>query len=292
MEIHFFHYDKKTENKPVLLDEITYFLTTHKLSQRGYFYVYVIKNDKIIAIGMLYKNKFHPYRDYIFIYVDTEFRNLSIGHKILKQLEDHSKLKKFQCSISSSQINEVQFLKIHNFQCIRKSFDGQITQIQSQNKHLNTNENVYSLSSLNTSLLNQLKSLLHTNYSKYHMDINPLEKSIDAQQFFDILNSPEKIIDLNQSTVLLSKLTNFKSVIAYLFILKSIDDHTEVIYLGGNSEDDLLIYLEYFSAQIQHLLNHYSHIYLEADNTDFYAYSFANHLKLDLNTSFDTYIKN
>lgn len=41
------------------------YLTKHHLPKKGFYHVVAIRDQTILALGMLYINKTHPYRDYI-----------------------------------------------------------------------------------------------------------------------------------------------------------------------------------------------------------------------------------
>ena len=45
-----------------------------------------IENDKLIGLGSLWKNSIRPYREYIGIYIDPEYRKKGIGKELFNQV--------------------------------------------------------------------------------------------------------------------------------------------------------------------------------------------------------------
>ena len=74
-------------DKIISQKEVKDFLQKANLNQRGSL-IGLFDKKKIIGAGSLYTNSFHPYRDYINIHIEKDYRNKGLGSRLLKALKE------------------------------------------------------------------------------------------------------------------------------------------------------------------------------------------------------------
>ena len=108
-------------DKIISQKEVKDFLQKVDLNQRGSL-IGLFDKKKIIGAGSLYTNSFHPYRDYINIHIEKDYRNKGLGSRLLKALKENSAKKRFQVMCSSGKEELIQFLLKEGFVLARRSY--------------------------------------------------------------------------------------------------------------------------------------------------------------------------
>lgn len=259
------------------------YLIEHHLPKIGFYHVVVIKDHTIIALGMLYTNKIHPYRDYILFHDVQDYLEPSIFSKLINFLEKNSKLKRLQLLLNSRDTHLHELLELHGFYIARTSYLIELTRL---------NEIITDPKTIRTKSLNHMsvdewiefKKLFHFNYSRYHESVNRLAQEIPPDQLFENLEN----INLEQSRILLN---SYYDLCAYVLIGNSDDNLIEIAYIGGMYEDRMNYYLAFFQHEFKTLLKNYKTIYFEADDSDYYISALIQKFNCDLSNSFYTLIK-
>ena len=112
-------------DKIISQKEVKDFLQKADLNQRGSL-IGLFDKEKIIGAGSLYTNSFHPYRDYINIHIDKDYRNEGLGSRLLKALKENSAKKRFQVMCSSGKEELIQFLLKEGFVLARRSYSFEL----------------------------------------------------------------------------------------------------------------------------------------------------------------------
>ena len=108
-------------DKIISQKEVKDFLQKANLNQRGNL-IGLFDKEKIIGAGSLYTNSSHPYRDYINIHVEKDYRNKGLRSRLLKALKEKSEKKRFQVMCSSGKEELIQFLLKEGFVLARRSY--------------------------------------------------------------------------------------------------------------------------------------------------------------------------
>lgn len=266
--------------------EVKDFLKKANLNLKGKL-IGLFDKEKIIGAGSLYTNYFHPYRDYINVYIDEDYRNMGLGRILLKALKEKSDKKRFQVMCSSEKKELIQFLLKEDFALVRRSYSFNLKK-ESQNMFLSKetsgefkNMQIKSLIKLNAAEKENFKKNFYFNYADTHKNINPLNKNISIKEF-----SKELLADCDKEKS--SCLTFNNEILAYMIVY--MEDFPEIGYLGGKTIEDINIYLNYFQVIISNLLTYYEQICFEIDDTDYYAFPLINALEIDCKESYNTYV--
>ncbi|MGI5065148.1 GNAT family N-acetyltransferase [Treponema putidum] len=273
-------------DKIISQKEVKDFLQKANLNQKGNL-IGLFDKEKIIGAGCLYINSFHPYRDYINIYVDKDYTNKGLGSRLLEKLKEKSDKKRFQVMCSSDKEELIQFLLKEGFVLARRSYNFDLKK-EAQNIFLSKetsgefkNMKIKSLINLNSAEKEEFKKIFYFNYADTHKSINPLNKNIDIKEF-----SNEILADCDQEKS--SCLIFNNEVSAYVIVY--MENLPEIGYLGGRTVEEIEIYLNYFQVIINNLLTSYKQIYFEIDDTDYYAFPLMTALQINCKESYNTYI--
>lgn len=128
-----------------------------------------VDDNKVLAIGSVWKKAVHPYRNYMGIYVSSDKRNKSIGTDLYNQLSRISNTDKFQTAIFSTDKVATQFLNKVDFNLARKCYE---TELSSPNFKYSREENT-TYATLNADKIEELMQLYLQNYKDTHRKINP-----------------------------------------------------------------------------------------------------------------------
>lgn len=275
-------------DKIILQKEIKDFFKKANLNQRGIL-IGLFDKEKIIGAGCLYTNYFHPYRDYINVYINEDYRNKGLGRILLKALKEKSDKKRFQVMCSSEKKELIHFLIKEGFVLARKSYSFDLKK-ESQNMFLSketsgefNNMQIKSLIKLNAAEKENFKNIFYFNYADTHKNINPLNADISIKEF-----SKELLTDCDEEKS--SCLVFNNEVMAYMIVY--MEGFPEIGYIGGETIKEISSYLNYFQTLIKKLLISYDKIYLEIDDTDYYAFPLIKALKINCKESYNTYILN
>lgn len=259
-----------------LLENTPYFLPWDKHAEIT---LLKIINTKVVAVGSIWRKKVHPYRDYIGIYVASDFRKKGIGTELYSKLSSTSKINEFQTAIYSTDIVAVQFLHKIGFQLARKSYESELPAVKFEE-----DEKTVQYRELDSHRKNELMKLQLQNYKDTHRKINPLNEKITLQEWKTIIAT-----DLDKAYSFVSIKDN--NIEAYILCYEGKRaDEIEIAYIGGREVNDLENYLPFYKACLSKLFEHFDKVWIEADNVDPYAYVVLNLFAYDKTESFDTYI--
>ncbi|MBJ8441689.1 hypothetical protein [Acinetobacter junii] len=273
---------------PQIYDQLQKYLVKHGLPKIGFYHVVAIREQSVIAVGILYQNRKHPYRDYLLVYDSEGSLESSLLTEFICRLEENSKRKRLQLLLNSKNTYLYQLLELNGFYVVRTTYLIELNKL-----------NCIDITKRKTKKLNQMflnewiefKRLFHSNYSQYHEDVNPLAKDISPNQLFETLEN----INLEKSKILFSedndRTSVESSIIAYILIGDYDDNSIEIAYLGGLYEESINVYLDFFQNEFHLLLMKYKTIYFEADDSDYYAFTLIKKLNCDLSNSLKTFIK-
>ena len=273
-------------DKIISQKEVKDFLQKADLNQRGSL-IGLFDKKKIIGAGSLYTNSFHPYRDYINIHIEKDYRNKGLGSRLLKALKENSAKKRFQVMCSSGKEELIQFLLKEGFVLARRSYSFDLKK-EAQNIFLSKetstefkNMQIKPFINLNSKEKEEFKKIFYFNYADTHKSINPLNKDICIKEF-----SNEILADCDEEKS--SCLISNNKVSAYVIVY--LENLPEIGYLGGRTIEEIETYLNYFQVIINNLLNAYEQIYFEIDDTDYYAFPLMTALQINCKESYNTYI--
>lgn len=244
-----------------------------------------VDKDEVVGIGSLWKNSIHPYRDYIGIYVQPNYRYKGIGKELFDQLSLNSRIKKFQISIQSTNDSASSFLKKQGFKLARRCYTPVLKEFKSTELGNSSVEGeIISYGMASKRNQNEVLELQLGNYIDFHQSINPLQEEITLDQWKEIV-----LRDLNteHSKLLLAD----EAVVAYLFCYDTDnEEEIEIGYIGGKEIDSIENYLSFYKGAVEQLLSHYALVSIEADDVDPYAFTVLNCFKYDADKSLDAYI--
>lgn len=275
---------------PYTAELLQQYLIQHHLPSTGFYYVLAMQDHTILALGMLYQKKLHPHRDYVLLHSLQDCLEPRLFSALIHHLEHNSKQRKLQYLLDSKDLYLIQLLKLHHFKIARKTFLIELNQLQRTPLNIEPIK-TKNLKQLSLDEWRELKTLFHTNYRQYHASVNGLAKEVCSEQLFKLLEN----INLEQSKVSLNCQPNHHkcapSIMAYLLIGNSDPWALEIAYMGGRKESHFNEYLPFFQLELSSLLQQYQHVYFEADDTDYYAYTLAQRLGCDFAKNDYTLIK-
>lgn len=271
---------------PYIAELLQQYLIQHYLPSTGFYYVLAMQDHTILALGMLYQKKLHPHRDYVLLHSLQDYLEPSLFSALIHHLEHNSKQRKLQYLLDSQDIHLNQLFRFHDFKIARRTFLIELNQLQLAfpNAEQVRTKNVNQLS---LHEWRELKTLFHTHYRQHHASVNGLANEVCSEQLFNLLEN----INLEQSKVLLNYHKCAPSIMAYFLIGNSDPCALEIAYMGGREESHFNEYLPFFQLELSSLLQQYQHVYFEADDTDYYAYTLAQRLGCDFAKSDYTLIK-
>lgn len=271
-------YEEKYDNQiKKLLHENQYYLPWGAAAEITLLTVY---DNKVVAIGSLWKKEIHPYRNYMGIYVSPNNRNKGIGTNLYNQLTRISNIDKFQTAIFSTDKIATRFLNKTGFNLTRKCYETDLSSPDFE--HLEEEKITYS--TLNDDKIKELMQLHLQNYKDTHRKINPLNEKITLKEWEKIITSD---LDIEHSFVLIKN----NNIVAYLLCYEGDQDgEIEIGYIGGKDKKDLKNYIPYYKACLSDLFKRFEKVIVEADDIDPYAFAVLNLFDYDIEKSFDTYI--
>lgn len=258
------------------------YLTKHHLPNKGFYHVVAIRDQTILALGMLYTNKTHPYRDYILFHKEQEYLDVNLFSSLIKFLEKNSKTHKLQMLVNSRDSHIYDLLESHDFYIARTTYWIELNKLNEL--VADTTIKTKSLNQMSVDQWIEFKKLFHFNYSRYHESVNRLAHEISPDQLFGNLGN----INLVQSRILLN--SNYDPC-SYILIGNSDDNLIEIAYIGGMFEEHLNDYFVFFHHELITLIKEYKTIYFEADDSDFYISALVQKYNCDVTNSFYTFIK-
>ncbi|MER2109655.1 MAG: GNAT family N-acetyltransferase [Desemzia incerta] len=244
-----------------------------------------IENDKLIGLGSLWQNSIRPYREYIGIYIDPEYRKKGIGKELFDQLYLNSDTKKLQVSVKSTDQAATNFLIKCGFELARKCYTPNLTEAKISNLETSqVNGEIYSLGMVTDKIQDQAFKLQLKNYINFHKRINPLREDITTAQWKEII-----IDDLNfQESKLLIKNEEIK---AYVFCYSTDNSREiEIGYIDGIDIDDIKSYMPFYKKVMDDLIAQFEIVNIEADDVDPYAFAALKCYRYDASLSLDVYI--
>ena len=240
--------------------------------------VLALEQEAVIAVGSLTRNDFHPYREYLKVFVHPESREKGIGQSIFNAILSQSKQKKFQAAISSKDAVAVSFLEHCGFHLARKCYTPVL-----RNANPLVSVRYPTIQEQPAAIQDEVFSLQLANYSEFHHAINPLDERVSFHQWKEIVCDD---LALNRSYILLKD----SQVAAYVLCCEGdAPGQIEIGYVGGR---DIAALEEYavFYKQVADLLNQdFAVVEIEADDVDPYASALLNQYAYDQSDSFDTY---
>lgn len=241
--------------------------------------VLALEKDEVVGIGSLSRNDFHPYREYIKIFVQPENRKMGIGRELFDALLYQSKQKKFQTSISSKDEVAISFLEHCGFNLARKCY----TPILKNDEPIIINS-YPTIKELSPAIQNEVFALQLDNYREFHQAINPLNERISFYQWKEMLCEN---LDLNRSYILLKD----EEVVAYVLCYEGdAPGKIEIGYVGGRNISSLEEYVIFYKQVADLLIQEFDIVEIEADDVDLYASALLNQFTYDQSDSFDAYL--
>ena len=241
--------------------------------------ILALEKDEVVGIGSLSRNDFHPYREYIKIFVQPENRKMGIGRELFDALLSQSKQKKFQTSISSKDEVAISFLEHCGFNLARKCY----TPILKNDEPIIINS-YPTIKELSPAIQNEVFALQLDNYREFHQAINPLNERISFYQWKEMLC--ENLV-LNRSYVLLKD----EEVSAYVLCYEGdVPEKIEIGYVGGRNISSLEEYVIFYKQLADRLIQDFDVVEIEADDVDPYASALLNQFAYDRSDSFDAYL--
>ena len=241
--------------------------------------ILALEKDEVVGIGSLSRNDFHPYREYIKIFVQPENRKMGIGRELFDALLYQSKQKKFQTSISSKDEVAISFLGHCGFGLARKCYtpilrnDAPIISIYFP-----------TMQEQPDAIQNEVFRLQLDNYREFHQAINPLNERISFHQWKEMLCEN---LDLNRSYILLKD----EEVVAYVLCYEGdAPGKIEIGYVGGRNISSLEEYEIFYKQVADQLIQDFGVVEIEADDVDPYASALLNQFAYDQSDSFDAYL--
>ncbi|WP_208560702.1 hypothetical protein [Marinilactibacillus kalidii] len=227
----------------------------------------------ILAIAVSWSNPFHPYAEYLRIYIDplvTDPEECFI--QLLKKLERSvaSGPDRFVYTLMSDQTDTIKILESLDYKLIRKTFEPTLTLEHCLDQFpVSPYEDVLSYKEVfaNKQLKRELLGLLKRNYEATHV-VNPVV-DMTLQEWADLLIGEKPDFDLSLVALTAGTIT------AYVTVFRS-QSVAEVAWLGTNRENDTTFFIlkRLFKTQLRLFArNQLTTIETEIDTTDPFARS-------------------
>ena len=147
-----------------------------------------VQEGKIIDIGSLWNNSIHPYRDYIGIYINPDYRKKDIGKEFFDQLSLASKTKKLQITIQSTDQQAVTFLSKRSFKLARKCYTPVLKEAKStHSKNSLIHGKIASFGMVSEEDQKDILEMQLKNYIDFHQMINPLSEEMTMTKWKEII---------------------------------------------------------------------------------------------------------
>ncbi|QSX06469.1 GNAT family N-acetyltransferase [Sedimentibacter sp. zth1] len=216
------------------------------------------KGNYLIGIGSLWKNKMHPYRQYISIVVDETERNKGYGTKIFEYLKHKTKLQKFQTAFDSCNVGALSFAKHCGFYLARKCYCYEVTKTELKSLDvMSLKDEIYVVDDLIDN--EKLFSMIKQDYECKHINVNPMAKDISKEYFINTIKSGMLLSD---SYVLVKN----QEIEAYFIAYKSDDKVVAMGYTGTRVSKEK--YRSFLYDIICRLFSKYDVLELEIDGCD------------------------
>lgn len=276
-----------TECKPLHLEELSSLLAKNKnyipgleLSTKN---LLLKKGSKIVGLLSLWKNVFHPYRDYISILIDPNQRQQGLAYQLFLEGRTRYSLKKLQTAFDSDDELARLFAQKCDFHLSRQTYCYSVGKEEFKPSKENLLEAVLPLSSLNLALFTKAINLQYEDYQKNHQAINPLNREIDLKEWTRIITND---LSMDYSFVL----GQDNEIKAYLFSYLTSKEELILAYSGQHcSEKEYRIFL---SRALKEIFSRFPRLELELDSHDQGAQGLASmFVSTKKDISWDTYTR-
>lgn len=248
--------------------------------------ILAINDNNIIGIGALWRNKVHPYREYVGIYVSEHKRNQGVGYAIYKELLTISQTKQFQAAVSSKNNFAMAFLKKCRFKIARRCFTPTLIQLRKESAEEQLMDcNVISLSDSPANLKAQLVHIQYENYKLFHSAVNPLNSDISIDEWEKMILDE---IDEKHSFLFIKN----NELEAYIICYSEGSNEISIGYVGGKCVEKVTEYIPFYKITILKLIHQFEIVTIEADDIDTFAFAALNEFFYNSTESWDTYVLN
>ncbi len=249
-------------------------------------------DEHIVALGLSWKNPFHPSAEYLRIYLDEDLKDQAdVQRQLLTHLEKNpsSTADRLIYSLMNDQVKTLSTLKSNGYELIRNTCEPALTVAECLSQiETSAHSSVLTYGEMmkDPQLKNEFFTLLKRNYEATHL-VNPAA-DLTLSEWMSLLLDEQP--DWNLSLVGLTD----GSVSSYITIFPPENEGVEIAWMGLRTEIPTarLELQQLFKKQLE-LLNQTGirSIEAEIDTTDHYASALFSFIELGTLKSYDTYRK-